>query len=42
MQPKLLNLKEVLQEFVNHRFEVITNRTKYDLKLAEARKHILD
>ncbi|MCD5382999.1 DNA gyrase subunit A [Candidatus Gracilibacteria bacterium] len=42
MQPKLLNLKLVLEEFIGHRFEVITNRTKYDLKLAEARKHILD
>ncbi len=42
MQPKLLNLKLVLEEFIAHRVEVITNRTIYDLKLAEARKHILD
>ena len=41
-QPKLLNLKEVLLEFINHRVEVITNRTKYELDLAEKRKHILD
>ena len=42
MQPKLLNLKLVLEEFIAHRVDVITNRTIYDLKLAEARKHILD
>jgi len=42
MQPKLLNLKLVLEEFIAHRIEVITNRTIYDLKIAEARKHILD
>jgi DNA gyrase subunit A len=41
-QPKLLNIKKVLEEFIEHRFDVITNRTKYDLALNEARKHILD
>lgn len=42
MQPKLLNLKDILEEFIKHRVEVITNRTKYELDLAEKRKHILD
>ncbi len=42
MQPKLLNLKSVLEEFILHRFEVITRRTKYELKIAEARAHILE
>ncbi|GAB4147872.1 MAG: DNA gyrase subunit A [Patescibacteria group bacterium] len=41
-QPRLLNLKDILQEFLNHRYEVITRRTEYELGNAEARKHILD
>ncbi len=39
--PKVLNLKEVLEEYVKHRFEVITRRTKFDLDKAEKRDHIL-
>lgn len=42
MQPKLYNLKEMLVEFINHRKEVITNRTIYELKIAKARAHILE
>jgi DNA gyrase subunit A len=42
MQPKLYNLKEILQEFITHRKEVITRRTAYELKVAEARAHILE
>ncbi|MBT4936727.1 DNA gyrase subunit A [Candidatus Peregrinibacteria bacterium] len=42
LQPKLLNLREVLEEFIKHRFEVITRRTEYELKIAEARAHILE
>ncbi len=41
MQPKLYNLKEILQDFIVHRKEVITRRTKYELGVAEAREHIL-
>lgn len=41
-QPKLLNLKEILQLFLQHRIEVVTRRSLYDLKKAEARAHILE
>jgi len=41
-RPKILNLKDFFRCYVNHRFEVITRRTKFDLAKAEARKHILD
>ena len=37
-----MNLKEVLQCFVNHRFEVITRRTQFELDKARARAHILE
>ena len=40
--PKVLSLKEMLQEFVSHRHEVIVRRTKFDLDKAEARAHILE
>ncbi|MBU1019413.1 MAG: DNA gyrase subunit A [Patescibacteria group bacterium] len=42
LQPRLLNLKQVLEYFIEHRKEVITNRTKYELKIAKARAHILE
>ncbi len=41
-QPKVMNLKELLQCFVAHRFEVITRRTRFELEKAEARAHILE
>jgi DNA gyrase subunit A len=41
-QPKLLNLKEILVEFVNHRNVVVTRRTQFDLRKTEAELHILD
>jgi DNA gyrase subunit A len=41
-RPRVMNLKEVMECFVEHRFEVITRRTKFDLKKAEARAHILE
>ncbi len=41
-QPKVLNLKEVLEYYLAHQVEVITRRTKYDLEKAEARAHILE
>ena len=40
--PKVMNLKEILQHFVDHRHEVITRRTQFDLDAAEAREHILE
>ncbi len=41
-QPRLLNLYEVLNEFVEHRVDVITRRTMFFLKKAKARAHILE
>ncbi len=41
-QPKILNLKQVLNYYLNHQKEVVTRRTKYDLKKAEDRAHILE
>ena len=40
-RPKLLNLKEMIVHFVEHRHEVVVRRTKYELKKAENRAHIL-
>jgi DNA gyrase subunit A len=42
IQPKLYNLKEILLEFIAHRKEVVTRRTQYELRIAEARAHILE
>ncbi len=41
-EPKLLSLKRALLHFIEHRREVITRRTKFDLRKARARAHILD
>ena len=41
-QPKVLNLKEILQEFIKHRKEVVTKRTKFELKKAKDRGHIVE
>ena len=41
-KPKLLNLKEALKAFLDHRREVVTRRTAYDLRKAEERLHILE
>ena len=41
-RPKLLNLKQMIKYFVEHRHDVVVRRTKYDLKKAEERAHILD
>jgi DNA gyrase subunit A len=41
-QPRVLNLKEILQHFVDHRHEVVTRRTQHELGQAEAREHILE
>ncbi|MCH4071911.1 DNA gyrase subunit A [Pseudoramibacter sp.] len=41
-QPKILNLKQILYYYVEHQKEVVVRRTKFDLKKAEARAHILE
>ncbi|MCI5746517.1 DNA gyrase subunit A [Eubacterium pyruvativorans] len=41
-EPKLLNLRDILEEYLKFQKEVITRRTKFDLKKAEARAHILE
>jgi DNA gyrase subunit A len=41
-RPKLLNLKDLIEKFVEHRHDVVVRRTQYELKQAEARAHILD
>lgn len=41
-QPKLLTLRELLYHFIAHRKEVVTRRTIFELKKAEARAHILE
>ena len=41
-QPKVISLKETLQHYVDFRREVITRRSKYELKQAKARAHILE
>lgn len=41
-QPKLLNLKELLECFIDHRHEVVVRRTQYELQVAEDRAHILE
>ena len=41
-RPKLLNLKDLIQLFVEHRHEVVIRRTKFDLRKAKERAHILE
>jgi DNA gyrase subunit A len=41
-QPRLLNLKDILEAFIRHRREVVTRRTIFDLRKARARAHILE
>lgn len=41
-RPKLLNLKDLVKAFVDHRHEVVIRRTRYELKKAEERAHILE
>ncbi|OIQ23751.1 DNA gyrase subunit A [Lacinutrix sp. MedPE-SW] len=41
-KPQLLNLKELIHYFVEHRHEVVVRRTKYELRKAEERAHILE
>ena len=41
-QPQLLNIKELIQHFINHRKEVVTRRSQFELGKAEASAHILE
>jgi DNA gyrase subunit A len=41
-RPQLLNLKEMIHYFVEHRHEVVVRRTKFELKKAEERAHVLE
>jgi len=41
-RPEMLNLKDLIHYFVEHRHEVVTRRTQFELKKAEARAHILE
>ncbi len=41
-RPRVMNLTEILQAFIDHRMEVVTRRAIFDLKKAQARAHILE
>ncbi|MDR3339210.1 MAG: DNA gyrase subunit A [Candidatus Symbiothrix sp.] len=41
-RPRILNLKDLIRHFTEHRIDVVTRRTKYDLRKAEERAHILE
>jgi len=41
-EPKVLNLRDMLEHFINHQKEVITRRTRYELKKAEDEAHIVE
>jgi DNA gyrase subunit A len=41
-RPEILSLKQIIQHFINHREEIVTRRTSFELKKAEARAHILE
>ena len=40
--PKVLNLKQLIKHYIDHRKEIVTKRTKFDLKKAQERSHILE
>jgi DNA gyrase subunit A len=42
IEPQVLNLKQLLEHFITHRKDVITRRTRYDLRKAEERAHLLE
>ena len=41
-RPKLMGLREIIESYLNHQTEVVTNRTRYDLDHAEKRMHIVE
>src|SRR5918994_1071662 len=40
--PKIMNLKQVLERYIEHRHEIVIRRTQFDLEAAQAREHILE
>ena len=42
MQPKILSLRQIIDEYLRHQEEVITRRTQYDLRKAQERAHLLE
>ncbi len=42
IQPRLLDLKAILEQFIAHRQQVVTRRTQFELRMAQARAHILE
>ncbi len=42
LEPQVLNLKQLLEHFIAHRKDVVTRRTRYDLRKAEERAHLLE
>lgn len=42
IQPRVLTLKEILEYYIKHRQEIVERRTRYDLKIAKERAHILE
>ena len=41
-EPKLLNLRDILEKYLEHQKDIVTRRTRFDLRKAEARAHILE
>ena len=41
-QPKILSLRQIIDEYLKHQEEVLTRRTRYDLKKAQERAHLLE
>ena len=41
-QPKILSLRQIIDEYLNHQMEVLTRRTEYDLRKAQERAHLLE
>jgi len=41
-KPKIMNLKQLIQAYVDHRLEVVTRRTQFELEKAQTRAHILE
>ena len=42
MQPKILSLRQIIDEYLNHQNEILTRRTQYDLRKAKERAHLLE
>ncbi|MDE2481038.1 MAG: DNA gyrase subunit A [bacterium] len=42
LEPRVLNLRQLLEHFIEHRKDVVTRRTRYDLRKAEERAHLLE